>query len=145
MSVLVKGMKMPKGCYECPLTDGEYGDCKVGATGEYDPYRKGCPLEDLNVLCALADRACPFQGKEYAWCLTCPHISEEDRALVKKAIEPRTGEWEFDEDEGEYICSECKRLANVDNITGDWGCQGIAETAVRTCSITIRYMRGEEE
>lgn len=46
MSVLIKGMKMPKGCYECPLTDGEYGDCKVGATGEYDPYRKDCPLEE---------------------------------------------------------------------------------------------------
>ena len=44
------------------------------------------------VLCALADRACPFQGKEYAWCLTCPHISEEDMALVKKAVtEPKTG------------------------------------------------------
>lgn len=46
MSVLVNGMKMPKGCYECPLTDGEYGDCKVGATGEYDTYRKGCPLDE---------------------------------------------------------------------------------------------------
>ena len=46
------------------------------------------------VLCALADRACPFQGKEFAWCLTCPHISEEDRELVKKvASEPKTGEW----------------------------------------------------
>ena len=46
------------------------------------------------VLCALADRSCPFQGKEYLWCLTCPHISEEDMALVKKAVEePKTGEW----------------------------------------------------
>lgn len=47
------------------------------------------------VLCALADRECPFQGKEFAWCLTCPHISEEDRALVKKAIaEPKREECE---------------------------------------------------
>lgn len=46
------------------------------------------------VLCALADRTCPFQGKEFAWCLTCPHISEEDRDLVKKAIAvPKTMEW----------------------------------------------------
>ena len=47
-------------------------------------------------LCALADRECPFQGKEFAWCLTCPHISEEDRELVRKAVEgsePKTGEW----------------------------------------------------
>jgi hypothetical protein len=41
-----------------------------------------------HVLCALADRVCPFQGKEYAWCLTCPHISEEDRALLKRAVAP---------------------------------------------------------
>ncbi len=63
MSVLIKGMNMPKGCCECPLMDGEYGNCKVGATGEYDPYRKDCPLEDLNMLCALADRACPLRGR----------------------------------------------------------------------------------
>lgn len=115
MSVLIKGMNMPKGCYECPLMDGEYGNCKVGATGEYDPYRKDCPLEDLNVLCALADRACPFQGKEFAWCLTCPHISEEDRALVKKVVaEPRTGEWVRVTDEEtpnvttwHYKCDQC--------------------------------------
>lgn len=43
------------------------------------------------VLCALADRTCPFQGQEYAWCLTCPHISEEDRELVKKAVGRPTG------------------------------------------------------
>lgn len=64
------------------------------------------------VLCALADRACPFQGKEYAWCLTCPHISEEDRALVKKAIaESRTGEWILNPilpDIYRYKCSICK-------------------------------------
>ena len=47
MSVLVKGMKMPKGCYECPLLDGEYGGCKSGASGEYDPYCNDCPLVDV--------------------------------------------------------------------------------------------------
>ena len=65
----------------------------------------GIPIEEASrivqehkadPLCALADRTCPFQGKEFAWCLTCPHISEEDRELVKKAVEgsePKTGEW----------------------------------------------------
>lgn len=51
---------------------------------------------EYGVLCALADRECPFQGKEFAWCLTCPHISEEDRELVRKAVEgseQKTGEW----------------------------------------------------
>jgi hypothetical protein len=74
------------------------------------------------VLCALADRECPFQGKEFVWCLTCPHISEEDRALLKAvASEANTGEWIFDEEEGEYICSRCSRLADTDTTTGEWG------------------------
>lgn len=65
------------------------------------------------VLCALADRTCPFQGKEIAWCLTCPHISEEDRGLLKEAIsEPKTGKWIYCEDEAEeyvdgYRCDQC--------------------------------------
>ena len=51
------------------------------------------PSAEPNPFCALADRSCPFQGKEFVWCLTCPHISEEDRTLVKKAVEPKTGRW----------------------------------------------------
>ena len=49
MSILVKGMKMPRGCYECPLLDGEYGDCKAGATDFHDPYYpyfEDCPIEE---------------------------------------------------------------------------------------------------
>ena len=71
---------------------------------------KALPSAEPNLLCALADRECPFQGKEFAWCLTCPHISVEDRALVKKvASEPKRGKWI---DKGNfYICSECgKRM-----------------------------------
>lgn len=50
--------------------------------------------EAETVLCALADRTCPFQGNEFAWCLTCPHISEEDRELVKRTVsEQKTVEW----------------------------------------------------
>lgn len=60
------------------------------------------------VLCALADRTCPFQGKEFAWCLTCPHISEEDRNLVKKAVsEPKTGEWIETDEYGGFKCDQC--------------------------------------
>ena len=91
------------------------------------------------VLCALADRECPFQGKEYAWCLTCPHISEEDRALVKMAIEPRTGE-----------CETCKR--NVDN--GGFYDDGRTRCPIQEhyalpndgyCHLYEPRMRGEEE
>lgn len=53
------------------------------------------PSVQPNPFCALADRECPFQGKEFAWCLTCPHISEENRALVKKvASEPKGSDTE---------------------------------------------------
>ena len=91
------------------------------------------------VLCALADRTCPFQGKEYAWCLTCPHISEEDRALVKKvASEPRTGEWVRVTDEEtpnvtkwHYECDQCGA--------------GQFENGQRYCSRCGARMKGGEE
>lgn len=77
------------------------------------------PSVQPNPFCALADRECPFQGKEFAWCLTCPHISEEDRALVKKvASEPKRGKWidkasELDAGLGRhnFVCSECAHTA----------------------------------
>ena len=86
------------------------------------------PSAEPNPFCALADRSCPFQGKEFVWCLTCPHISVEDRTLVKKAVEPKTGRWipvdsfsAYGGDEATwgahgnpiafYYCSECKEHA----------------------------------
>ena len=94
MSVLIKNMEMPKNCGECQFCHTENFKQWCCPTGRedifYDAIPEWCPLEDLNLLCALADRACPFQGKEFAWCLTCPHIGEEDRALMKKAVaEPK--------------------------------------------------------
>ena len=83
------------------------------------------------VLCALADRTCPFQGKEYAWCLTCPHISEEDRALVKKAVaEPKTVRWvrkekEINDCDGHrayywYECDNCGARPPKDQWGHEW-------------------------
>jgi len=91
------------------------------------------------VLCALADRVCPFQGKEFVWCLTCPHISEEDRALVKKAVaEPKTGEWVkvIDEEtpnvtKWHYECDQCG--------AGRW------EKGQRYCQNCGARMNGGEE
>ena len=118
---------MPEGCMDCKLQDRCLcipPDLSADEISElYISRRPNCPLSIVEdpktetVLCALADRLCPFQGKEYARCLTCPHISEEDRALVKKAVaEPKTGEWirckeqdEADLDNGNalYKCSNC--------------------------------------
>ena len=37
--------------------------------------------------CALAGgRKCFAQGYDFTWCITCPHISEEDRQLVNHAV-----------------------------------------------------------
>lgn len=72
--------------------------------------------QEPNPFCALADRECPFQGKEYAWCLTCPHISEEDRALVKKvASEPKRGKWIEDECYPYCVCNKCGQMCGMQN------------------------------
>ena len=77
------------------------------------------------VLCALADRACPFQGKEYVWCLTCPHISKEDRALVKKAVEePKTGTWKKISPAIICECSECGQMVMTGDIESYKFCHG---------------------
>lgn len=44
MSVIVKGMEMPKDCYDCPLHDGENGRCNILGITVYDYIPKECPL-----------------------------------------------------------------------------------------------------
>ena len=108
----------------------------------------GVPIEEAtrivqeykeDPLCALADRTCPFQGKEFAWCLTCPHISEEDRELVKKAVEgsePKTGEWiDRCREHEDYECSECG------GVTEKFGGKYLYDY----CPFCGAKMRGEEE
>ena len=46
MSVIVKGMEMPKHCYDCPLQDGEDGRCKVLGITVYE-IPKECPLVEV--------------------------------------------------------------------------------------------------
>lgn len=94
--------------------------------------------DEETVFCPLADRACPFQGKEIAWCLTCPHISEEDRDLVKKAVaEPKTG--------------ECKDCTHWDKLNYEAPRQGWCDQfedwtdADEFCSRCARMNGGEEE
>ncbi len=69
--------------------------------------------EPKEVYCPMASRTCFANGKEVAWCMTCPHISEEDRELVKKAVEgsqPNTGRWIENPmlpDAHRYECPNC--------------------------------------
>ena len=46
MAVIVKGMEMPKHCYECPLQDREYGVCNILKITVYD-IPKECPLVEV--------------------------------------------------------------------------------------------------
>lgn len=89
MSIYIKGMDMPKGCYDCPLLDGEYGDCKVGATGLYDPYRDDCPLTEVSE----------------------PHGRLIDADVLAKQCKPRDIADEVWEESNEY-----KRITNAQTI-----------------------------
>lgn len=101
------------------ILDDFEADIELGKRDAYKTHREKLLSihSAYHPLCALADRECPFQGKEFAWCLTCPHISEEDRELVKKAVaEPKTGKWEYDPNGMDWNipawrCSECGYVA----------------------------------
>ena len=54
-------------------------------------------LEDKRAYCTMAGRPCFAHGTQIAWCLSCPHISEEDRRLVVKAVEGIGKKHEHDE------------------------------------------------
>ena len=47
MSILVKGMKMPRDCCDCPCHNGENGRCQIAkeVTGGKRPY--DCPLIEV--------------------------------------------------------------------------------------------------
>lgn len=84
-------------CKPCKERGDDYHEIRCRACDFDDAIIQidAVPSADAEtVLCALADRTCPFQGNEFVWCLTCPHISEEDRELVKRTVsEQKTVEW----------------------------------------------------
>lgn len=47
MSVIVRGMEMPKDCYDCPLHDGETGRCNILGITVCDYIPKECPLVEV--------------------------------------------------------------------------------------------------
>lgn len=96
------------------------------------------------VYCSMANRTCFANGKEVAWCLTCPHISEEDRELVRKAVEgsgQKTGKWiRHDEVRNVYggtcvECSECGEKYVVRHIEDEKYC--------RNCGADMRGEKNE--
>ncbi len=48
--IAIKGMEMPKNCIECPLFDGEYGDCNIIGKTKADATEEraeNCPLQEI--------------------------------------------------------------------------------------------------
>lgn len=107
------------------------------------------------VLCALADRACPFQGREFALCLTCPHISEEDRALVKKAVAEPKAKWipcseRLPSESGWYLITVqgCEKVADMEWYYGEWDAwNGVSseQQVLAWMPLPEPYKGGEEE
>jgi len=59
---------------------------KNGFTIWEDTARMAIKALKKDVYCPMAGRECFAHGEEVAWCLSCPHISEEERGLVKDAV-----------------------------------------------------------
>lgn len=50
MEILIKGMDMPETCIDCPLHDGEYGQCNINHNIyiSFDDRPRKCPLIEIN-------------------------------------------------------------------------------------------------
>ena len=76
MSVLIKGMKMPESCPECPFTD----------------YEMHCPLTDKTYNWGLTERAsdCPLvEVPTHGRLIDADAINPEDKIWEKKCIPQR--------------------------------------------------------
>ena len=47
ISLTIKNMEMPTSCPVCPFCDAEYGECLVGAAGDFYTRRENCPLVEI--------------------------------------------------------------------------------------------------
>lgn len=56
MSILIKGIKMPKSCFDCPCCNGENGYCQLRKEYVYGEVPRSCPLLELPPHGDLIDR-----------------------------------------------------------------------------------------
>ena len=56
MSILIKGMEMPKWCWDCPCVNGEYGYCQAD--------KEERQIEDPNERPSWCPIICSFTGEE---------------------------------------------------------------------------------
>ena len=55
MSILIKGMEMPKNCFDCPCCNNENGYCKIRNEYVYGEVPRSCPLVPVPPHGRLAD------------------------------------------------------------------------------------------
>lgn len=106
MSILIKGMELPKSCFDCPFmygrrycrvnsriefNDPEYSELK----GRYD----GCPLVEVPPHGRLIDADALIQDKDI------------DPFSAADVVERKRGRWKG-AGMGDYYCSICQRLMN---------------------------------
>lgn len=72
MSVIVKGMEMPKYCYDCPLHNGENGRCNILEITTIDYIPKECPLVEV-VQC----KDCKYNPSVNKFGEVCPFIDTD--------------------------------------------------------------------
>ena len=56
MSILIKGMEMPKNCFDCPCCNNENGYCKIRNEYVYGEVPRSCPLVPVAPHGDLIDR-----------------------------------------------------------------------------------------
>lgn len=95
----------------------------------------------MKLYCPMAGRICDIESREAAWCLTCLHISEEDKDLIKKALGLRKAYW-IDTYGENWICSNCGVETHVDE---DYRVDDKRVYQMNYCHYCGAYMIKEEE
>lgn len=104
-------------------------------------YSEHKGVELMKLYCPMAGRICDIESREAVWCLTCLHISEEDRDLIKKALGPRKAHW-IDTYGEDWICSNCGVETHVDE---DYRVDDKRAYQMNYCHYCGAYMVEEEE
>ena len=91
MSILIKGMEMPKNCADCKLTDSEYCTCVLMAFYDDDYYvgcysidrAPWCPLIELPPHGRLIDADAFFELLDGGYDLDFDEVPETKRELLR--------------------------------------------------------------
>ena len=92
MSILIKGMEMPKSCLYCPLTDGHSAECLITEKSVYfyvEKRHEDCPLVSIDVAPVVHGKWLPYQFGDYHWrqCSICGKADQYIISVVRYGFE----------------------------------------------------------